>query len=53
VWVSTASRTVARLWVVAYAGLTAWFVPRARKRSHLTAETRSTLIGRVVDSYTA
>jgi ATP-binding cassette subfamily B multidrug efflux pump len=40
------------LWVVAYAGLTAWFVPRARKRSHLTAETRSTLIGRVVDSYT-
>ena len=40
------------VWVAAYAGLTAWFVPRARKRSHLTAETRSTLIGRVVDSYT-
>ncbi|MRI57563.1 ABC transporter ATP-binding protein [Methylobacterium sp. DB1607] len=40
------------IWVAAYAALTAWFVPRARKRSHLTAETRSTLIGRVVDSYT-
>jgi len=40
------------IWVVVYAGLTAWFVPRARARSHLTAETRSTLIGRVVDSYT-
>ncbi|KQT56986.1 multidrug ABC transporter ATP-binding protein [Methylobacterium sp. Leaf456] len=39
-------------WVAAYAGLTAWFVPRARKRSHKTAETRSALIGRVVDSYT-
>ncbi len=39
-------------WVVAYAVLTAWFVPRARTRSHKTAETRSALIGRVVDSYT-
>ena len=39
-------------WVAAYAGLTTWFVPRARARSHKTAETRSTLIGRVVDSYT-
>ncbi len=39
-------------WVAAYAGLTAWFVPRARARSHKTAETRSALIGRVVDSYT-
>lgn len=39
-------------WIAAYAGLTAWFVPRARARSHATAETRSALIGRVVDSYT-
>ncbi|GJE43602.1 ABC transporter ATP-binding protein [Methylobacterium soli] len=40
------------VWVVAYAVLTRWFVPRARRRSHATADTRSTLIGRVVDSYT-
>ena len=40
------------LWVAAYAFLTAWFVPRARQRSHATAETRSLLLGRVVDSYT-
>ncbi|WP_336485452.1 ABC transporter ATP-binding protein [Methylobacterium nigriterrae] len=39
-------------WVVAYTALTRWFVPRARTRSHATAETRSTLIGRIVDSYT-
>ena len=39
-------------WLVIYAVLTAWFVPRARVRSHATAETRSALIGRVVDSYT-
>ncbi|MDP4022206.1 ABC transporter ATP-binding protein [Methylobacterium sp. NEAU 140] len=40
------------IWIAAYAGLTAWFVPRARARSHATADTRSALIGRVVDSYT-
>ncbi|KAB1074882.1 ABC transporter ATP-binding protein [Methylobacterium planeticum] len=40
------------VWVAAYTLLTRWFVPRARKRSHATADTRSTLIGRVVDSYT-
>ncbi|WP_375454476.1 ABC transporter ATP-binding protein [uncultured Methylobacterium sp.] len=39
-------------WVAAYAALTTWFVPRARARSHRTADTRSALIGRVVDSYT-
>ncbi|GJE54283.1 MULTISPECIES: ABC transporter ATP-binding protein [Methylobacterium] len=39
-------------WVAAYAALTTWFVPRARERSHKSAETRSTLVGRVVDSYT-
>ncbi|MCJ2013021.1 ABC transporter ATP-binding protein [Methylobacterium sp. J-076] len=40
------------VWIAGYAWLTAWFVPRARARSHATAETRSALIGRVVDSYT-
>ncbi|MBP1179208.1 ABC transporter ATP-binding protein [Methylobacterium sp. PvR107] len=40
------------LWIAAYAGLTMWFVPRARARSHKTADTRSILIGRIVDSYT-
>ncbi len=40
------------LWVVAYGFLTRWFVPRARKRSLVTADTRSALIGRIVDSYT-
>ncbi|WP_375407832.1 ABC transporter ATP-binding protein [uncultured Methylobacterium sp.] len=40
------------LWVMAYAALTRWFVPRARARSLATADTRSLLIGRVVDSYT-
>jgi ATP-binding cassette subfamily B multidrug efflux pump len=39
-------------WLILYAILTTWFVPRARVRSHATAETRSALIGRVVDSYT-
>ncbi|MBE7199831.1 MAG: ABC transporter ATP-binding protein [Parafilimonas terrae] len=39
-------------WLGCYAVLTTWFVPRARTRSHATAETRSALIGRVVDSYT-
>ena len=46
------ARAASRVWVAAYAVLTRWFVPRARKRSHATADTRSTLIGRVVDSYT-
>jgi len=40
------------VWILAYAALTRWFVPRARARSHATADTRSVLIGRVVDSYT-
>ncbi|MDP4003079.1 ABC transporter ATP-binding protein [Methylobacterium sp. NEAU K] len=40
------------LWIAAYAALTTWFVPRARSRSHRTADTRSVLIGRIVDSYT-
>ncbi|CAM2898794.1 Putative multidrug export ATP-binding/permease protein [Methylobacterium mesophilicum] len=40
------------VWIGAYAALTTWFVPRARARSHKTADTRSVLIGRIVDSYT-
>ena len=40
------------VWILAYAALTRWFVPRARARSLVTADTRSALIGRVVDSYT-
>jgi ATP-binding cassette subfamily B multidrug efflux pump len=40
------------LWIAAYAVLTRWFVPRARARSLATADTRSILIGRIVDSYT-
>jgi ATP-binding cassette subfamily B multidrug efflux pump len=40
------------LWIAGYAALTTWFVPRARARSHRTADTRSVLIGRIVDSYT-
>ncbi|TXN48109.1 ABC transporter ATP-binding protein [Methylobacterium sp. WL7] len=40
------------VWIGAYAALTTWFVPRARTRSHKTADTRSVLIGRIVDSYT-
>ncbi|MCJ2060036.1 ABC transporter ATP-binding protein/permease [Methylobacterium sp. J-048] len=40
------------IWIGAYAALTTWFVPRARARSHKTADTRSVLIGRIVDSYT-
>ncbi|RZK94138.1 MAG: ABC transporter ATP-binding protein, partial [Methylobacterium sp.] len=40
------------VWIAAYAALTRWFVPRARSRSLVTADTRSALIGRIVDSYT-
>ncbi|MHC2021051.1 ABC transporter ATP-binding protein [Methylobacterium sp. CM6247] len=40
------------VWVAAYSVLTWWFVPRARARSLVTADTRSILIGRIVDSYT-
>ncbi|GJD53443.1 Putative multidrug export ATP-binding/permease protein [Methylobacterium crusticola] len=40
------------LWIVAYGLLTAYFVPRARARSLKVADSRSALIGRIVDSYT-
>ena len=39
-------------WFVCYAGMLRWFVPRQRERSRAVSEKRSTLIGRVVDSYT-
>ena len=40
------------LWFCCYAAMLRWFVPRLRERSRHQSETRSTLIGRVVDSYT-
>jgi ATP-binding cassette subfamily B multidrug efflux pump len=39
-------------WFVAYATLLITFVPRLRERSRAMSEVRSTLTGRVVDSYT-
>ena len=40
------------LWFAGYAVLLRFFVPRLRERSRRSSETRSTLVGRVVDSYT-
>jgi ATP-binding cassette subfamily B multidrug efflux pump len=40
------------LWFAGYALLLRWFVPQLRTRSRRMSETRSTLAGRVVDSYT-
>jgi ATP-binding cassette subfamily B multidrug efflux pump len=40
------------LWFVAYGVLLRVFVPRQRERSRAVSEVRSTLTGRVVDSYT-
>jgi ATP-binding cassette subfamily B multidrug efflux pump len=39
-------------WFVCYIVLLTYFVPRLRERSRAMSEKRSTLIGRVVDSYT-
>ena len=39
-------------WFVAYACMLRYFVPRMRERSRAMSEMRSTLTGRVVDSYT-
>ncbi|MGE4049133.1 MAG: ABC transporter transmembrane domain-containing protein, partial [Acetobacteraceae bacterium] len=39
-------------WFACYAAMLSWFVPRLRDRSRAQSEKRSTLIGRVVDSYT-
>jgi ATP-binding cassette, subfamily B, multidrug efflux pump len=40
------------LWIAAYVALLRYFVPRAKMRSLRVADTRSALVGRVVDSYT-
>ena len=40
------------LWIIAYAALLRFFIPRAQARSLVTAEARSATVGRVVDSYT-
>ena len=40
------------LWFVLYVAMLGWFVPRLRDRSKAMSEKRSTLMGRVVDSYT-
>lgn len=40
------------MWFVAYAGMLRYFVPRLRDRSRRVSEMRSSLTGRVVDSYT-
>ncbi len=39
-------------WVIAFVATLAYFVPRIKDRSFRTAEARSTLTGRIVDSYT-
>jgi ATP-binding cassette subfamily B multidrug efflux pump len=40
------------LWMAAYIGIVAYFVPRLRKISKEQADTRSMMTGRIVDSYT-
>jgi len=39
-------------WLAAYGATLAWFIPIIRKRSWEASEARSTLLGRIVDSYT-
>jgi ATP-binding cassette subfamily B multidrug efflux pump len=39
-------------WIVGYAALIWYFVPRAQERSRNNADKRSILVGRIVDSYT-
>src|ERR1700692_4043891 len=40
------------LWFAGYAALLVYFVPRLRERSKVSSIARSTLMGRIVDSYT-
>ncbi|HEY2528364.1 MAG TPA: ABC transporter ATP-binding protein [Xanthobacteraceae bacterium] len=40
------------LWFSGYAALLCYFVPRMRERSKVSSVARSTLMGRIVDSYT-
>ena len=39
------------LWLLAYAGTLAFFIPRTRERSWRASEARSKLMGRIVDGY--
>ncbi len=39
------------VWVFAYVGLMAFFIPRIKQRSWLASEARSKLMGRIVDGY--
>ena len=39
-------------WLAAYSTTLTWFIPLIRKRSWEASEARSTLLGRIVDSYT-
>ena len=40
------------IWLVVYAGIASYIVPRAGKASHAMSEARSSMTGRIVDSYT-
>jgi ATP-binding cassette, subfamily B, multidrug efflux pump len=40
------------IWMVAYVGFLAYFVPRMRDRSRAASEGRSLVMGRIVDAYT-
>ena len=40
------------VWIALYAANLVYFVPRIRKRSKIQSESRSALMGRIVDSYT-
>ena len=40
------------IWIAAFVVVIAYFVPRIRRRSTIVSEARSTLTGRIVDSYT-
>lgn len=40
------------LWILGFVGTLAFFVPRVKQRATIMSEARSTLTGRIVDSYT-
>jgi ATP-binding cassette, subfamily B, multidrug efflux pump len=40
------------IWIVSYVGLLRFFIPRLRKVGSVQADLRSTMTGRIVDSYT-
>ena len=40
------------LWIAAFVGVLVWFVPRIKDKAVIMSEARSTLTGRIVDSYT-